>query len=42
MWGNGMEQAIGLHTRVKDRKSLVGHGVSEEPGSSCHLRGGVH
>lgn len=40
-----MAEAIGLHTRVKrvkDRKGLVEHGVSEELGSGCHLRGGTH
>ncbi len=37
-----MAQAIGLRTRVKDRKGLVEHGVSEELGSGCHLRGRTH
>lgn len=37
-----MPEAIGLRTRVKDRESLVEHGVSEEPGPGCHLRGGAH
>lgn len=41
VWENGMAHAIGVHTRVKD-KSLVEHGVSEEPGSSCHHRGVAH